>query len=119
MGKFVLGTTGTGFRFHLHAANGQVVATSESYHTLAACHKGVESVRTCAATANFVDLTEEEKLPANPRFELYRDKAGRFRFRLRARNGKIIAVSEGYVSHSACEDGIDSVRKNAPDATVE
>ena len=49
---------------------------------------------------------------------MYTDKAGEFRFRLKARNGQIIATSEGYVSKASCENGIESVRKNAPEAEV-
>ncbi len=52
------------------------------------------------------------------KFELYSDKAGKFRFRLKAGNGEIIAVSEAYESKSSAKNGIESVRKNAPDATV-
>ena len=52
------------------------------------------------------------------KFELYSDKAGKFRFRLKAGNGEIIAVSEAYESKASAKNGIESVRKNAPDATV-
>ncbi|MBR3704405.1 MAG: YegP family protein [Oscillospiraceae bacterium] len=54
----------------------------------------------------------------NPKFELYEDKGGEFRFRLKARNGEIIAVSEGYKAKASCENGIESVRKNAPEAEI-
>ncbi len=53
------------------------------------------------------------------KFELYSDKAGKFRFRLKAGNGEIIAVSEAYESKASAKSGIESVRKNAPDATVD
>ncbi len=53
-----------------------------------------------------------------PVFEWYQDKAGKFRFRLKAGNGEVIAVSEGYSSKSSCVDGIESVKKNAPIAKV-
>ena len=53
------------------------------------------------------------------KFELYSDKAGKFRFRLKAGNGEIIAVSEAYESKASAKNGIESVRKNAPDATVD
>ena len=56
---------------------------------------------------------------SNPKFELYEDKGGEFRFRLKARNGQIIAISEGYTTKASCENGIESVRKNAPEAEVE
>ncbi|XDD56278.1 YegP family protein (plasmid) [Leptospira sp. WS4.C2] len=47
------------------------------------------------------------------KFEIYKDKAGEFRFRLKAANGEIIASSEGYSSKQACENGINSVKSNA------
>ena len=53
-----------------------------------------------------------------PRFEWYKDKTGKFRFRLQAANGEIIAVSEGYESKDACVHGIESVKKNAPIAKI-
>ena len=118
MGKFVIRQTGTGFKFDLKASNGETIATSEVYTTEAACIKGTESVAKCAATANFADLTAGEQEVTHPKFELYQDKAGEFRFRLKARNGEIIAVSEGYTTKAACENGIASVRKNAPEAPI-
>ncbi|MBU7042127.1 MAG: YegP family protein [Theionarchaea archaeon] len=56
---------------------------------------------------------------AEAKFEVYTDSSGEFRFRLKAPNGEIIAVSEGYTTKSACMNGIESVKKNAPQATVE
>ena len=53
-----------------------------------------------------------------PIFEWYKDKAGKFRFRLKAANGEIIAVSEGYSSKDGCVNGIESVKKNAPVAKI-
>lgn len=52
------------------------------------------------------------------KFELYNDKSGEYRFRLKAGNGEVIAISEGYSSKSAALNGIDSVRRNAADAEV-
>ena len=105
--------TGTGYRFDLLAANGEVIAVSEVYKTEAACRKGIQSVAACAPRAKLADLTAEGKLPSNPRFEMFQDKAGQFRFRLRSRNGQVIAASEGYATRSGCEKGMESVRKNA------
>lgn len=51
-------------------------------------------------------------------FELYTDKAGEYRFRLKAGNGEVIAISEGYSSKSGALSGIESVRRNAADAEV-
>ncbi|MBR5881885.1 MAG: YegP family protein [Mailhella sp.] len=79
----------------------------------------MESVRRNAAEANFEDQTEEGFATAkHPKFELYADKAGEFRFRLKAKNGEIIAASEGYKSKASCLNGIESVRKNAPEAKI-
>lgn len=52
------------------------------------------------------------------KFEVYPDKAGKWRFRLKAGNGEIIAVGEAYESKAACEHGIESVKKNAPTAGI-
>jgi uncharacterized protein YegP (UPF0339 family) len=52
-------------------------------------------------------------------FEVYKDKAGEFRFRLKAANGQVIAVSEGYKSKASCMNGIESVKSNAPVATID
>ncbi len=120
MGKFVVKATKTGFVFNLKAGNGETIATSEVYTTEAACLKGVESVRKNAVDAKLEDQTVAEVAAVtNPKFEMYTDKAGEFRFRLKARNGEIIAASEGYKAKASCLNGIDSVRRNAPDAAVE
>lgn len=47
------------------------------------------------------------------KFEIYKDKAGEFRFRLKAGNGQIILASEGYTTKAACENGIESVKTNS------
>lgn len=47
-------------------------------------------------------------------FEIYKDKAGEFRFRLKASNGQTILASEGYKSKASCLNGVESVKKNAP-----
>ena len=119
MGKFVIRNVASGIKFDLKATNGQVIATSEVYEAKASCENGIESVRKNAPIAAVEDQTVEGfETATNPKFELYADKAGEFRFRLKARNGQIIATSEGYVTKSSCENGIESVRKNAPEAEV-
>ena len=54
----------------------------------------------------------------HPKFEVYTDKAGEYRFRLKARNGQIVAVGEGYKAKASCLNGIESIKKNAPDAPI-
>ena len=120
MRKFVIRQVPTGFKFDLRAENGQTVASSEVYSARSGCLRGIEAVRRCAARSRVADLTEENAvLPSNPRLELYQDKREDYRFRLRARNGEIIAVSESYSSRSACLSGLESVLANAPTAEIE
>ncbi len=119
MGKFVVKSVKTGIKFDLKAGNGETIAVSEVYSSDAACMKGIESVRKNAAVAGLEDRTVEEVVPVtHPKFEVYVDKAGEYRFRLKARNGEIIAVSEGYKAKASCLGGIESVRNNAPEAEI-
>lgn len=119
MAKFSVRTTEKGCRFNLIAGNGQVVGTSQTYKSRATCNKGIASVRKCAPEANVEDQTVEGfEVAKHPKFEIYLDKAGEFRFRLKASNGQAILASEGYTRKSSCQNGIESVRKNAPDAEV-
>ena len=117
MGTFKIKETATGYVFHLAAGNGETIGSSEVYSSKSACLKGVESVRANAPIAKVEDQTSNESV-TNPKFEIYLDKAGQFRFRLKATNGENILASEGYVAKDSCKNGIESVRKNAPDAKV-
>lgn len=118
MGVFAIKRTATGCRFDLKADNGQIVASSEVYTSEAACRKGIRSFQNCCV-GPVEDLTAPAPPVAGPKYQLYRDKAGQYRFRLRARNGKIIAFSEGYTTKNACCRGIESVKLNAPGAALE
>lgn len=120
MGKFIIRATDTGFKFDLKAGNGEVIATSEVYESLAACKNGVESVIKNAPVAGVENQTVEGfEAVKHPKFEIYNDKAGEFRFRLKAKNGEIIATSEGYKAKASAMNGIASIGRNAPDAKVE
>ena len=78
MGKYVVREVPSGVKFDLKATNGQVIATSEVYASLASCKNGIESVRKNAPTANLEDQTVEGFAVAkNPKFEMYIDKADR------------------------------------------
>ncbi|MBR6045321.1 MAG: YegP family protein [Ruminococcus sp.] len=121
MGKFIIKATKTGFTFSLKAGNGEIIAIGgEVYNKVASCKNGCESVAKNAPVANLEDQTVEgfatEKCP---KFEIYTDKKGEFRFRLKATNGQVICASEGYTTKPACKNGIESVRKNAADAPIE
>lgn len=119
MGKFVIRNVASGIKFDLKAKNGEVIATSEVYSSIAACRNGVASVQKNAPIAGLEDQTAEGYATVvNPKFEVYVDKAGEYRFRLKAKNGQVIATSEGYKALASCLNGVESVRKNAEDSTV-
>ena len=119
MSHFFIRTVPTGIKFDLTAGNGQIIAVSEIYLTRAACLRGIASVQRNASKARLEDLTADPAVAvSNPKFQLFQDKVGQFRFRLRAHNGKIIAVSEGYLSKASALGGIDSVRLNAANAEI-
>ena len=119
MGKFVIRKTATGIKFDLKAVNGEVIATSEVYTSEDACRNGIASVKKNAPIAGVEDQTAKGFSPEkHPKFEIYLDKAGEYRFRLKAGNGQIIAVSEGYKAMAGCRNGVASVKKNAQDSPV-
>ncbi|MDF0707750.1 YegP family protein [Flagellimonas okinawensis] len=106
MGKFEIKTDKAGkFRFNLKAGNGQVILSSQGYSSKSACENGIESVK------------KHSQDDAN--FERNEAKDGSPYFNLKASNGQVIGNSEMYSSDSAMENGIASVKKNAPDASVE
>ena len=119
MGKFVIKQTKAGFRFNLLATNGQVIAVSEIYSTEDACRSGIESVRTSCLGPVEDQTVEGFEVLTHPKFEVYQDKAGEYRFRLKARNGQIVATGESYKQLPSCLNGVDSIKRNAPDAAVE
>ena len=119
MGKFVVKEAKGGLRFNLKAGNGEIIGVSEVYSTESACMNGIESVRKNAVEAKLEDQTVADFAPVtNPKFEVYKDKAGEFRFRLKARNGEIILTGESYKAKASCLNGIDSIRRNAPDSPI-
>jgi uncharacterized protein YegP (UPF0339 family) len=106
MGKFVIKTRANGeYQFNLLAGNGQNILASEGYKTKASCINGIESVK-----KNSQDDAKFERLEA---------KNGKPYFNLKATNGQIIGSSEMYESTASRDNGIESVKKNAPDATTE
>ena len=118
MGKFVVRNTASGIKFDLKASNGEVIATSEVYKSKESCMNGIESVRVCSAGGVEDQTVEGYAEEKNPKFEMYVDKKGEYRFRLKARNGEQIAASEGYTAKAGCKNGIESVRKNVVDAVI-
>ena len=106
MGKFVITTRKNGeFQFNLKAGNGQTILASEGYKTKASCDNGIESVRK--------NSQEDDK------YDRLEAKSGQPYFNLKAGNGQVIGNSEMYETVASRENGIASVMKNAPDATVD
>lgn len=106
MGKFIITKRKNDeYQFNLKASNGQVILTSEGYTTKAGCKNGIASVQSNA--------------PLDQRYDRKTAKNGSPYFNLKAANGEIIGTSEMYGSTTARDNGIESVKNNAPDATIE
>ena len=119
MATFAILQTKTGVKFNLKAGNGEVIASSQVYKAERYCRKGIASVIANAPKAAVEDQTVEGfKVAKHPKFEIYKDKAGEFRFRLKATNGQVIVTGEGYKAMHGCKNGIESIRKNSVDAKI-
>lgn len=106
MGKFVISTRKNGeFQFNLKAGNGEVILTSEGYTAKASCLNGIESVK--------------KNAPDDNRYDRKEAKNGKLFFNLKAGNGQVIGSSEMYESAAGRDKGIESVKRNAPDATTD
>lgn len=106
MGKFVVKKSSNGeFRFNLQAGNGKVILTSEGYKAKPSCMNGIASVK-----KNSTDDARYERKDA---------KNGKFYFNLKSTNGQVVGTSQMYESESGRENGINSVKENAPEAEVD
>ena len=106
MGKFVIIKRVSGeFQFNLKAGNGETILSSEGYSTKSNCQNGIDSVKRNAADENKYD----RKTASN----------GKFYFTLEAINGQTIGISELYENETGCNNGILSVKTQAPDAIIQ
>ncbi|UUY09196.1 YegP family protein [Pseudomonas sp. J452] len=104
--KFVLKTASNGqFHFNLHAGNGEIILNSEQYKAKQSALDGIESVRKNAQREGA--------------FEVKAAAGGKFHFVLKASNGQVIGQSQMYASEAGAEGGCDSVRKSAPEASLQ
>ena len=104
-GKFEIYNDKAGeFRFRLKASNGQNILASEGYSSKGGCSNGIDSVKTNA--------------PTDARYERKESVNGKHMFTLKSTNGQVIGTSETYESTSARDNGIESIKSNAPDAVV-
>lgn len=92
------------YRFRLKAGNGEIILASEAYESSAGCNNGIASVRANA--------------PNDDRFERTETTRGKPMFNLRAANNQVIGTSEAYESVASRENGIESVKKNAPNSEI-
>lgn len=104
--------------FNLIANNGRVICTSQIYASEATCMNGIESVKKNSRSKIEDQTVEGYKPLTNPKYEIFLDKGGKYRFHLNAMNGEIIASSQGYMTKESCKKGIASISKNAADATI-
>ena len=106
MGKFVITKRTNGeYQFILKAENGQIILTSEGYSVKSGASNGIESVK--------------KHSPGDSNYEKKASTNGKYYFNLKASNSQVIGTSEMYESESGRSTGIESVKKNAPAATVD
>ncbi len=104
--KFEIAKSSNGqFYFHLKAGNGEIILTSEQFTAKANAKNGIESVKVNA--------------PNETRYERKTSSSNQPYFVLKAANGETLGVSQMYSSKTAMETGLESVKANAPTATVE
>jgi len=104
-GKFeIYKDKGGEFRFRLKSGNGQNILASEGYKAKSGCTNGIESVKKNASNDKLYDCKET--------------KSGKHVFNLKAGNNQVIGTSQSYESAASRDNGVESVKKNAPDASV-
>lgn len=119
IGRFIITKLPSGeYSFELRAGNGESIAISQTFPTVESCENIIDSIRR-NAHAQIEDRTVQRwKAVPYPKFEVYKDLAGEFFFRLKSSSGDMIATSEGYTTKGACVKGIRSIGKNAPDCEI-
>jgi uncharacterized protein YegP (UPF0339 family) len=109
---------GGAYRFRLRAPNNEIIAVSEGYQSRSNCVNGVKTVKRYSA-ADIEDQTTDGPSLSNPKFQIYRDAANKFRFRLRARNNEIILTGEAYESKQGCQNGIQAIKRYCGSARIQ
>lgn len=93
------------FRFRLKASNGEIILASEGYKAQSGCTNGIESVKK--------NSTEDSQYSRNTASN------GKFCFSLKAKNNEVIGTSQMYDSEASRDNGIESVKKNAEDSSID
>ena len=119
MGRFSVKQTSDGrYMFNLIANNNRVISSSQTYASVANAKIGIESVRINCAVLVEDQTVEGFEVLKHPKYEVYLDVGGKPRFKLKASNGEIIAVSQAYADKPSCLKGIASIGTHAPDAEI-
>ena len=110
---------GKKFFFNLYASNKVGIASSQMYSSSQSALNGVKSVIANAASSPIEDqsLKKYDAVPY-PKWEIYIDNGGKYRFRLNASNGNCVCHSQGYTTKSACKNGIDSIIRSSKNAEI-
>jgi len=118
-GKFVINRIRKNrYTFKLKAGNGEIIAVGRQYTAVEDCRDGVECLRRNAGAPVEDQTVRGCVVLPYPKYEIYRDAAGEFRFRLVIGEDQIVATGEGYTAKASCLNGIASIGRNAPDASV-
>lgn len=108
------------FVFNLYAPNHIIVATSQVYSSSSAAINGIQSIIANAERAPLEDNTlKNPTTQSYPKWEMYIDKGGQYRFRLYATNGNCVVHSQGYTAKASCKNGIDSIIRCAKNAEID
>ena len=120
-GTFMIKKTPKGFyRFSLAAGNSQTILTSKNYASLSTCRAGIETIRKNSEIEIEDQTLQKPQEKKCPKYEMYFDKAGQYRYRMIAANGQNVAISEeGYASKNGCINGIKAIARAAEGAGVD
>ena len=106
--------------FNLYAANHVIIATSQVYSSAKNAQVGINSVITNAERAEIEDQTLKNVVTVPfPKWEIYTDKGGEYRFRLSASNGSCICHSQGYTTKASCKNGIESIIRTVKNVKID
>ncbi|MBQ5328975.1 MAG: YegP family protein [Oscillospiraceae bacterium] len=118
-GVYKIIKTTAGYKFVLVSNIGEVLSTSEVYSTLESCINGIKSLQKHGHADIEDQSSENYNNIVNPKYEMYVDKEGLFRFRLKASNGLILSTSKGYFKKDECLGAIQKMRESVNTNDVE
>lgn len=118
MGKFVIKRATGGFTFSFVGSDEKIIGSSEVYTSKTSTKGGIESVKKNVG-AVVEDQTQKDcKVEKTPKWEIFKDKAGGFRFRLMATNGKNVIHTSAFKTLAAANEGLAAIKKTAKAASI-